>query len=865
MAKRFFFNQYTSAISNACYTVEFHDTDFTGDAIEIDGYFKLWYDEGKVWQFLNAVIPSVADISVNVREIDTVFEEFLATVVTLREDQIIVKILRNDTQIWKGQLINSLLEIPDEYYTYQINLNAVCGLSRLKNITYDNYGVKYEGRATILQHVINCIAKINYQSTWVHDLPIIKISYLTWQEKNLDKPQCGLEHIDLGYDCFQEYDDFGVINSNSAWDVLFKICTQFHYRIFMAGDCFIMQHVNDLNGIYFYTYGADYELLSSNNVDLRLYFDSERTDGTFRFYPPCKKMSLIYSYKQGLGGSNILPPNYTEGSYIAIDNILGGSGEVLQVGFNIKVILDDFYAAAPGGLITLIYMRFKLKLKVGNYYLSGITTPDTNTLAWTTTESFFYFVPNIYFTQGDTTLIFVVSTNLPPAPESGNGNFGIWFDDLCLIDGTTTSTYTGSATVSLYNVSLIHLLETASEVNGQIKYSALNTTNGSSVIGSGLVEELEVTTIGDGPRAFSSGRLRVYDSFTELWKNSEDWKHDSSGAVWMDINKLRLQETISMKRNAIRAFDFAYMGFLEFWQYPQYKNERLMILGYELDPDLEQVSLTTIFYDIDRANIVLNEALDAPTSNDQGSGGSSSGSTSSSLWKRTGETVSPIHEDDSVDNWGIYKLSGYELFLEPLKSENSGKLNEILIGQGDNVSPVWVSKNTFLQDIVRCIFKQTASKTISNTSVENSLFTTGTGTRTIPADSLVVGNTIRIRLQGYISTPASTQNATFKVLFGATTLVSITGALFNSLSDAVLIVDLMATVRTIGETGTIMPAGFVHIEIRSSGYSAMIRLQTSTAITVDTSKDNDIDLTFTWQNENVGNSVTSNLAVIELL
>ena len=863
MPKRYYFTQHSVEISNPTYTVEFHDTEFNGDPIEIDGFFTLRYEESAPNDHISPIKASFAEIGVNITENDTDFEAFLAEVVTYSEVQIVVKIFRNGTQIWKGQLVNDLIEIPDVYYSFTVNLTAACGLARLKNIAYENFnGTQYQGRATILQHVINCLAKIFYQSTWVHNLPIVKISYLTWHEQNLIKPYSGLENIDLAFENFQEYDEFGVINAMNAYDVLSEICQAFHYRVFMSGDCFFLQHINDLNASFVYTYAADYSLLSSENVDFRLYFTDERTEGKFTYYPPQKSSSMIYNYKQGLSGGNLLPFGYVPGTYVDISSILGGNGEVLKLAFSIKVTLDDFYSGT-----VLVHMRFKGKLQVGSYYLSGMVTPESNTLEWTTTNSDFYFVPDKYFSSGDTTIIYNVSTNFPPAPESGSGNFGISFDTLCLRNGTPTSNYTGTAAVVIYNISLIHLLETVQEINGKIKFSAVNNLGGQSVP-SGIVETITPTTIGDGPRAFSAGRLRVYNNNTELWTNSGNWKHDSGAANYINFNKLRLQEIMSLKRRAVKTFDFIYQGFIQFWQYPQFNNERLFILSYELDPDLEAVRMNTIYYNIDRDNIQLNEALDAPKIGENEAPTGSTGSTvggSTALWKRFAETLSPINEDDNIDNWGLYKSKGNQIFTNPLTSKAAGNVDEILIGQGTQTPPEWMPISTYLAHLANCTFRQTADKTIANTTIESSLFGTGSGTMTIPGGTLKASDYVRILMQGYISTHSTIQNFTVRVKVGTTTPITITGALPTSLSEAVFDLELMIAFRTVGSSGTMRPAGSVLIEIRSAGYPYLIPLHATSDISIDTTKSLTIDITGQWANAMLANTITTHVSTIEML
>lgn len=866
MAKRFYFEQFGTAVENPCYTVEIHDMLYTGEAIQVNGGFKLKYSGGEQGDLLSPILTSTAEISIYISENDTEFESFLTSVVTFTEHQVVVKIFRDSEQIWKGQLLTDLIEIPDDFYTYEVQLTAVCGLARLKNITYENFGGEvYEGRATILQHVINCLAKIYYQSTWVHDLPILKVAFLTWEEQRLSKTESGLENIDLAYECFQEYDEFGVISSKDALDVLSEICRTFHYKIFMYGDCFMMQHVNDLNASFVYTYAADYQLLATEHKDYRLYFENERADGRFRYYPPQKSSSLIYNYKQGLSGSNLLPPGYTAGNYIEIFNVLGGNNEVLKLKFNIKVVLNNFSSQSPGGVDLLTHMKFKLKLKVGNFYLSGITSPEGNSLAWTNTESFFYYVPEVYFVSGSTTIIFNVSTNLPPAPEPGNGNFGIWFDTLCYSDGAPYTTYSGSATVSIYNISLVHLLESGTEISGKIKYSAVNKIDGSAIT-SGVVEELPDTVIGDGPRAYSAGRLRVYNTFNEVWTVSANWRESSGGAAWVSINKLRLQEAMAMKKRIVKAFEFVYFGFMEIWRYPQFKNERLSILSYEFDPDTEEISLDTFYYITERTGITLNEALDAPEVTEPGSSSSgNSGSGETALWKRFGETLSPVNEDDSIDVNGIYKKGANEVFTDPITSRSAGNINDVLIGQGEEVSPAWQSKKAFLNHRVDAIFRQLSEKTVSNTTTETTIFGTFSGSKTIPGNYLATGDYIRISIAGTLSTSEVAQQITIRIKFGNTTLISASGYLPASLDAAGFELTMLIGVITAGQSGYLRPIGYILVEQRSAGYPTMLKLQSSNDIASNTTSENEIDVTAQWQSAQSTNILKSRVSVVEIM
>jgi len=161
-------------------------------------------------------------------------------------------------------------------------------------------------------------------------------------------------------------------------------------------------------------------------------------------------------------------------------------------------------------------------------------------------------------------------------------------------------------------------------------------------------------------------------------------------------------------------------------------------------------------------------------------------------------------------------------------------------------------------------FRQTADKTITNTTVETTLFGTGVGSLVIPANTFVAGSTIRLRMQGVISSPKdSAEEVTFKVYLGNTVLTQMTGNLFQGMEAAALIIDLLITCRSIGSNGTVMPAGAVIIEIRSVGYQSLIRLNSSNPISINTTIDNTLNLTFKWTAAKVANSITTNVSLVE--
>jgi uncharacterized protein (TIGR02145 family) len=591
-----------------------------GDATLLDGSFTLRYDEGKVSDILFPLLPSVAEITVNVTEADTLFEDFVEELPTRSEEDLVVKIFREDVQIWMGQIPTDLIDYPDQYYTYQVNISAVCGLSRLKNIKYDDAGTPFEGRNTILGHFLNCLAKLNYPSA-LNTLPILKVIGFQWEEDNmLLSANSHLENIDLAYDCFQQYDDFGVIDSQNCYEVLEYLCRKFHFRLYMSGNVFGLQQLNEGNNADAYTYAYNGTLLDTEILDVTRSFDLQRTDGNYSNYPPVREISLLYNYKQGINRGNLLPAAYVLGTTESLGTITGGGGEVLRISIagSMRVIIETAEAW---------FIRYKLTVQVGTKYLGGTQSTMLSPVApyWSDTADFFTVDFGPYISVQTQPLSIEILT--PAIDPGGVGTFK--FELVDTYENITTPVVLDPGTyIATFNSVLCNVVfENDEGSNGKIKFTAINTTDGTTPISSNVTESLPDTIIGDGPRIYSSGRLRVHHG-SDVWSNSDAWAAYNGGTA-MNINKLRLQETLCIKKSVIKSFDFTLLEYASMYEYLIFKTDyKLFVLGYELDPEFDSVNLQTVFLDFDRTNILINTEQDAPDSNGGSSGGG--GGTSSS-------------------------------------------------------------------------------------------------------------------------------------------------------------------------------------------------------------------------------------------
>lgn len=157
-------------------------------------------------------------------------------------------------------------------------------------------------------------------------------------------------------------------------------------------------------------------------------------------------------------------------------------------------------------------------------------------------------------------------------------------------------------------------------------------------------------------------------------------------------------------------------------------------------------------------------------------------------------------------------------------------------------------------------FVQTQSVTVQNQTAAGTLLGTGVGSATLAANSLLVGDMIRITAMGLFSRDSN--SLSIRVYMGATTLLD-SGTIAFSSSDSNLLwhFDCLITVRSLGATGTVYAMGHFVIENLFSD-TGLINGGTTT---VDTTAANAMNLEADWVAASAGNVITCTNLTIEVL
>jgi hypothetical protein len=163
------------------------------------------------------------------------------------------------------------------------------------------------------------------------------------------------------------------------------------------------------------------------------------------------------------------------------------------------------------------------------------------------------------------------------------------------------------------------------------------------------------------------------------------------------------------------------------------------------------------------------------------------------------------------------------------------------------------------------LFAQTGnSNIITNTTVETSLINGGVGTLTVPANGFQVGDSFRAVFGGVMNAD-NNQNITIRVDAGPIVLLdSGLQNLGSSVTNDVWSLNIDFTIRAIGPAGvaSIVSLGSFHYTKTNNSSVQGFAFNVVNNTTFDTTIPTTLDVTAQWQNASTGNTIYSDIFIL---
>jgi hypothetical protein len=162
------------------------------------------------------------------------------------------------------------------------------------------------------------------------------------------------------------------------------------------------------------------------------------------------------------------------------------------------------------------------------------------------------------------------------------------------------------------------------------------------------------------------------------------------------------------------------------------------------------------------------------------------------------------------------------------------------------------------------LFAQTANSTpITGTTTESTLINGGVGTLTVPANTFSVGDSFRGDFGGVLST-ANNQTIRIRIKSGSAIFVDSGLQTINNVSNNVWSLSIDFTVRQLGAAGTasIVTLATFNYAKTVNGTVEGFSFNSVNNTTFDTTINNTLDVTVQWGSTNAGNSIYSDIFIL---
>lgn len=560
------------------YNIYIDDADFVGSVTEFtlsgDGFELSTRGQSNDISF--PILPTEVSFGMQVEDSTrTAIETFITDLVTATEKRFQIKITKGDTSenmFWFGLILPDLSILPDSYY-FAFTIRATDGLGILKDVDYNNAGVKYTGSDTLIDHIFNCLRKIGTLDTFLSGSDVALQTAVNWFEDgqpngNDDDP---LKNTRFQHKTLIEIDSKGNFKYLSCYDVLVQIMTLTLSRLTWKDGAFFVEQIPVREAINFVErrYDKDGTFIDSGSV----------TDGniTIDQSSVAKLATTVQTWLPALKRAKVIYNARNRRNFIAGNEWTDASGSEVEGGnivknasittLNVTGNLHTKFTNTNLTTTSLIYAFFKVRVKVGSKYLERTHTFNPGLSysggEWVDDNTYYYLaasLSDIQGTVGATTNNYQqLSFSSPVLIESGNLTFHFEHVDLrtnqgVLIDPADLDLeweFTNANVEVLYN----------GTVAGQSQSTTYNSYNVGVSNNNSAVKKIE-TIIGDGTTPNSFGHLEIYTGSD--WEDSDGWQVAATGDT-ENISRLLAQELIALNKKPVRKLQGSIRGTFESW------------------------------------------------------------------------------------------------------------------------------------------------------------------------------------------------------------------------------------------------------------------------------------------------------------
>ncbi len=569
MAKRFYseFNN----LRNEHFTIEIWDSSFASAATTFnpgaDG-FSISY-KGDNQERTGTILATECRVSFRIETAE--HDTFLADIIASKEGRFTLKITKGTgtpTLFWVGLIIADVGQYEEAYRPY-FTLTAVDGLGLLKDEEYKNGANFYgPGKATLKDHLINALARLNYVSThFATGERFLRIAVDWWEEtmtNNTTNDPMALTWVD--HSAWWTYNK-EVQKARSCWEVLDNVLRCMGARITQHEGVFWVEQITyrTASTIVLRNYDKAGTYINSTNFSNANTINQTAggalfNGGVYEFFPPLSEVR--HTFEVDLRQNHIAAVSLSSGTgSVTVNKPIEANSGATTLRLTGNIALSIFNQSDSSNATTPRFAVFQCTLKVGSRWLKNTYTVQNyqvsfGPMSWETSASNFY-----------------LTVAMPNGvPLSGSGNT---YNYSQLQDITTPPLPTGADSFQIGMVwqsltfgDLSNFLKSFNFLNQWLEpYSygnpALNDDEWEYVTTNPDVENTKIheTTciIGNSTDPNAVGALWVKPSSTYIL--ADDWQ-DGTDTPDRDIEKLNIELILGGQQQPIRRLSGTLYGTL---------------------------------------------------------------------------------------------------------------------------------------------------------------------------------------------------------------------------------------------------------------------------------------------------------------
>lgn len=570
------------------YTVAIDDSSYGGSEIDIEiAGFEITYDPEKQDDPATPIIPSSCRVIYNIvrSETRTDFNSFISDLLDADEGRFRLKITDSAGGIyWLGFIITDQVAYEDDAWADPVarfEVRATDGISRLKDLDYNDAGTAYTGRVLLSEHIFNLLDKIGLLDFYGASDDVL-YTRLRWYEdgmgaSNSDDP-LALTYVD--HSVFYSIDGEGNYEYQSGYDVLKQIAQMFLSRFYYSAGYWRMDQIKEYGQSTLYTHQwlADgTKRATSTDTNTALVENSDdivrlgNVKGMYRYFAPAREIKVKYTHFNDR--NYLIGQTWSDNADPEIQWSFGG-GTDIRLWIRGTIVHEALFSPVSDFEKGFFLFQFKIRASIGGttYYLKRDYTISNGSISYgepsweTAIGQIYYFVcdRNEYSSPLQTQTEVNFETPEMPADGDVDAYIDLEFDEYFHLNPNQTTLSPSTVTWQFYNV--IGQL-TADDDSALTSFTNFSKTNAATPNAS-LVLEYE-TLLGDAASDtfYTSSVVTIDNAGTE--ETGREWAKGIGGGG-KPIIQLWLDELMTLRNKSLLRYEGQIYGtayqFHEIWE-----------------------------------------------------------------------------------------------------------------------------------------------------------------------------------------------------------------------------------------------------------------------------------------------------------